>query len=164
MVASISPKIRREYPPELIRFAADEAARDAEEVAAFLAAAGLTPPAGETRGFPHGVLLDLGAVVRLRRWEATGHTAHLDAGLPTARAALGQLIDALVEAATNPAAPRTASALGRAVFDAAVGRFAWTARPELGADVALDVTDDDTLVEALARFLWAHRNTGTASE
>jgi len=110
-----------EYPAQLIQFVTDEAARDADEVAAFLAAAGLAPPPGETRGFPPGVLLDLGAVVRLRRWEAAGHTVHLDAGLPTTRAALDQLIDALVEVATNPTAPRATGALGRAVFDAAVG-------------------------------------------
>ena len=67
MVANFSPEIHRQYPPELIRFTADEAERDADEVAAFLAAARLAPPPGETRGFPPGILLNLGAVVRLRR-------------------------------------------------------------------------------------------------
>jgi hypothetical protein len=45
MLADVSPDIPREYPAELIRFAAEEAGRDADDVAAFLAAAGLAPPA-----------------------------------------------------------------------------------------------------------------------
>lgn len=158
MVASISPEIHREYPAELIRFAADEAERDADEVAAFLNAAGLAPPPGETRGFPPGILLDLGAVVRLRRWEAAGYTVHVDAGLPTAGLALNHVINILSAAAKNCATLKTAGALGRVVFDVTVSRFAWTARPELGSDVALDVDDEDALVEAMAQFLWAHRH------
>jgi hypothetical protein len=158
MVASISPEIHREYPAELIQFAVDEAERDADEVAAFLAAAGLAPPPGETRGFPPGVLLDLGAVVRLRRWEAAGYSVHVDAGLPTAGQALNHVINILIAAAKNRASLKTAGVLGRVVFGVTVSRFAWTARPEFGADVALDVDDDDALVEAMAQFLWAHRH------
>ncbi len=158
MVASISPEIRREYPAELIQFAVDEAERDAEEVVAFLTAAGLAPPPGETRGLPCGILLDLGAVVRLRRWEAAGYAVHVDAGFPTASQALNHVIDILMAAAKDRASLKTAGALGRAVFDVTVSRFAWTARPELGSDVALDVNDDDALVEAMAQFLWAHRH------
>ncbi len=158
MVASISPEIHREYPAELIRFADDEARRDAEEVAAFLAAAGLAPPPGETRGFPPGVLLDLGAVVRLRRWEVAGCGIHVEAGLPTAGQALNYVITALIGAAKNPAVLKAAGAIGRVVFDVTVSRFAWTARPELGSDVVLDVDNEDALVEAAAQFLWAHRH------
>ncbi len=157
MVASISPEVRREYPAELIQFAADEAERDADEVAAFLAAAGLAPPPSETRGFPRGILLDLGAVVRLRRWEAAGYTVHVDAGLPTAGQALNHVIDILSAAAKNCASLKTAGALGRVVFDVTVSRFAWAARPELGSDIVLDVNDDDALVETMAQFLWAQR-------
>ena len=164
MVADISPEILREYPAELIRFAIDEAGRDADDVAAFLAAAGLAPPPGETRGFPPGILLDLGAVVRLRRWEAAGHAVHVEAGLPSARAALHHVIKTLVDAAANRAALAVAGALGRAVVDLTVSRFAWTARPELGSDVVLHVTDEDALVEALAQFLWAHRHDGPVTE
>ena len=164
MVADISPEILREYPAELIRFAVDEAGRDADDVAAFLAAAGLAPPAGETRGFPPGILLDLGAVVRLRRWEAAGHAVHVEAGLPSARAALHHVIKTLVEAPANRAALMTTGALGRAVFELTVTRFAWAAPRELGADIVLSADDEDSLVEALAQFLWARRHDGSAAE
>lgn len=97
-------------------------------------------------------------------WEAAGYTVHIDDGLPTAGAALNRLIGTLVAAATNPDAPTAAGALDRAVFDLTVTRFAWTARPELGADVVLHVDEEDALVETLARVLWAHRHDGPATE
>ena len=102
MVADVSPDILREHPAELIRFAIGEAGRDADDVAAFLAAAGIAPPPGETRGFPTGILLDLGAVVRFRRWEAAGYAVHVEAGLPTARAALHHVIKTLVRGGCKP--------------------------------------------------------------
>ena len=158
------PAVPSEYPAELIRFAADEAGRDAADVTAFLAVAGLAPQAGETRGFPPGILLDLGAVARLRRWEAAGYAVHVEAGLPTARAALNHVVEMLIEAAANRTALATAGALGRAVFDLMVCRFAWTARQELGSDIVLDGSNEDALVEALAQFLWARRHDGPATE
>lgn len=162
MVSHVSPDVLRKYPPELIQFAADEAARDADDVAAFLAAAGLAPPPSEPRGFPPGILLDLGAVVRLRRWEAAGFAVHTEAGLPTADAALTRLIATLVAAASERTALATTGVLARSVFELTVTRFAWAARAELGADVALDVSDEDALVAAMAQFLWAHQHDSRA--
>jgi hypothetical protein len=164
MVAGVSPEVLRQYPAELVRFAADEAGRDAADVAAFLAGAGLAPPPGGTRGWPPGVLLDLGAFVRLRRWEAAGCAVHLEAGLPTARAALHRVVNILLEAATDRAALASAGELGLAVFGLTISRFAWTAPARLGADVVLDGGDEDALVEALAQFVWAHRHDGPADE
>lgn len=162
MVADVSPELLREYPAELVRFAADEAGRDADDVADLLAAAGLAPPPGETRGFPPGVLLDLGAVVRLRRW-AAGYAVHVGAGLPTARAALYHVIRTLADAAADRAALAAGGALGRAAFDLTVTRFAWAARTELGSDVVLDASGEDALVEALAQLLWACRHDDPAT-
>jgi hypothetical protein len=164
MVAGVSPEVIREYPAELVQFAVDEAGRDADDVAAFLAAADLAPPPGETRGWPPGILLDLGAVVRLRRWEASGYTLHVEAGLPTANAALHRVITTLLGAASNRAVLDTAGELGLAVFGLTVSRFAWTARPQLGSDVVLDLGDEDGLVEALAQLMWALRQGGPAGE
>jgi hypothetical protein len=164
MVASISPEIRREYPAELIQFAVDEAERDADEVAAFLAAAGLAPPPGETRGFPPDILLDLGAIVRLRRWEAVGLAIHTEAGLPTADAALTRLVAVLTAAVADRTALAAAGVLARSVFELTVNRFAWTAQPELGTDVVLLADDEDALVAALAPLLWAHRHDGPIAE
>lgn len=164
MVAGVSPEVLRVYPAELVRFAVDEAGRDAEDVAAFLAAAGLAPPPGETRGWPPGVLLDLGAFVRLRRWEASGYTFHVEAGLPTARTALRRVITTLIGAAADRGVLAAAGELGLAVFGLTVSRFAWTARPQLGSDVVLDLGDEDALVEALAQLMWALRQGDPAGE
>jgi hypothetical protein len=103
-----------DYPAELVRYAADEAGRDADDVVAFLTAAGLAPPPGEARGFPPGILVDLGAVVRLRRWEEAGYSVHTESGLPTAQAALNHVIETLSEAVASRAALAVAGVLGRA--------------------------------------------------
>ncbi len=158
MVTDVSPAILREHPPELVRYATDEAVRDADEVIAFLKGVGLAPSPGGTAALPPGVLLDLGAVVRLRRWEAAGVSIHRDAGLPSAHGSLELVIRTLVTAAANPPAIKVAGALARSVFDLTVTRFAWAAQPDLGADIALDITDEDALVEAVAQYLWTHRH------
>jgi hypothetical protein len=152
-----------EYSADLVRYAADEATRDAEEVIALLTAAGLAPPPGETRDFPPGLLLDLGAAVRLKRWEAGGHEVHTQSGLPSAGAALVHLLHALESVSTAGDARAVSGRLAREVFDLAVTRFAWAARPDLGADIELAPGDDDAMVEALAQFLWAHRHHPTAT-
>ena len=144
-------------PAELIQFVNDEMTRDAEELVALFAEVGLAPPPGETRGFNPGILLDLGAYVRLRRWEAAGHTVHTEAGLPSANTALGFICDLLCAANVDPAELSRAGRLYSVVHDLTVSRFAWAARQELGADVVLNIIDEDTVVEALAQFLWKHR-------
>ncbi len=166
MVLNTATECQREYPAGLVQFATAEAERDAVDVVVFLTRAGLAPPPGQSRGFPPGILLDLGAVVRLRRWEAAGYAAHLDAGLPSARAALDRVIDTLVTAATTKTttAALGAGALAQAVFEVAVTRFAWGAWPILGTDIALDVDDEDRLVEVMAQFLWPRRHSAAASE
>jgi hypothetical protein len=148
-----------EYPADLVRYAADEAARDADAVIALLTAAGLAPRPGETRGVPPGLLLDLGAAVRLNRWEAGGHEVHTQSGLPSAGAALVHLLHALESASTAGGTRAVSGRLAREVFDLAVTRFAWAARPDLGADIELAPADEDALVEAMAHLLWACRHT-----
>jgi hypothetical protein len=153
MVTTLSPDICRQYPAEQVRFAADGAAEEAEWVGAFLAVAGLAPPPGETRGFPPGVLLDLGGMVRLRAWEVAGLDMHRRAGLPTAREALEHIVGVLTAAAANPAELTRAGRLGRAVFGLRMSRFAWAGPTELRADVVLDDPDEDVLLEALVDLL-----------
>ena len=155
MVPKLSPDITRRYPGEQIQYAADGAAEEAEWVAAFLTRAGFVP--GEPHGFTAGLLLDLGGMVRLRAWEEAGLAVHRAAGLPTAREALGHIIDVICAAAADPAALARAGHLGRAVFELRMSRFAWAAPTELGADVALDGPDEDGLIESLADLLWATR-------
>ena len=156
MVTPMSLDIARRYPAEQIRFAADGAAEEAEWVGEFLSAAGITP--GEASRLTPGLLLDLGGARRLWAWEAAGLDAHLVAGLPSARNALGHVIDIITAAAADRAALARAGALGRAVFDLRMSRFAWAGPTELRADVALGTPDDEDLLEAVADLLlWAVR-------
>jgi hypothetical protein len=164
MVQNISPDILREYPSELVQFAADEAERGANEVIEMLSKAGLAPSPGETRGLPAGILLDLGAVAQLRRWESAGYKVHLHAGLPSARVALECVIITLEEAATTPISLARAGLLARLVFDVGVTQFAWGGPSILGTQVALDTSDEDAFVEAMAQFLWAHRHCASSEK
>ena len=96
------------YPPELIDRVAEQAARDAELNAHFLEEVGLLPLAREAPGLPSGLLLALGAAMRLRSWESLGMDLRAE-GLPTAREALFR---AFREAEGGEDAPT----LGREVF------------------------------------------------
>ncbi|WP_157369877.1 hypothetical protein [Zavarzinella formosa] len=158
MVAELSPEMISEHPPELIRFVSDEAERDADEVIQLLTVAGLTPLPGETAHFPPGMLLDLAAFVRLRRWEASGLSISREARLPSAAAVLWHVINYLTAAVGDPSALSVAGDFAKVVFDLAVTGCAWTARPELGADILLDVIDEDLLVETFAQLLWTFRH------
>jgi len=46
----------------------------------------------------------------------------------------------------------------RAARAVAVDRFAWSARPMLGAEVLMHDADEGQLIEAMAQFLWGQRN------
>jgi hypothetical protein len=142
------------YPVELIRAAAEEGARDADNVHRFLGYLGLTPPPGGVRYFPRPFLLNLAAALRLVCWEAASIDVHLKAGLPRALEALKRVT---LEAADKNSPLRQDAWLARAVFMLTVERFAWAGPRELKADVLLEVPDEATLVRAMADFLWRHR-------
>jgi len=141
------------YPPELVARVAGQAARDADLTADFLRGVGLAPLV-EAGRLPAGLLLQLGAAMRLMAFEAEGldPTRH---GMPSAEEAiLGAFRDAtrrLDDPSTPPAT------VGRDVFLFSVARLAWAGPREMHAEVLLDVPDEDTLVEAMARFLWDRR-------
>ena len=157
MVPTSLRNIKRQYPAEQIGFATDGAAEEAEWVATFLASAGLAPSPGKTCGFPRGILLDLGGMVRLQSWEAAGLDAHRRAGLLTGDEALEYIIEVLTRAAADPAELARAGLLGRAVFELRMSKFAWAGRTEFQADIALDDADEEALIDALAEFLWEFR-------
>lgn len=145
------------YPPEQVAFVESEAALDAERVLDHLRRLGLVPADGSPWWFPPGLLLDLAAALRLRAWDAAGLRAHLEAGLPTGESAVAGVVVAL-RSADGP--PAEWGALARRVFVVTLDRLAWAARAELRAEVALEWPDNDgPLLDALASFLWANRQT-----
>lgn len=157
MVADIPPDILALFPAEQAHYAADQAACDADRVVAHLTAVGLADRPGQNCKLPPGILLDLGAILRMRAWETAGLTVHRDAGLPSAEDAMEILIDTLFEAARNSAALARTGILARDVFRVAMTRFAWSGPVEMNAEVALHIPNEDALIDALAQLLWANR-------
>jgi hypothetical protein len=164
MAATACPIARPQFPPDLIEAVAQDAAADAERVAAFLGALGLRP-SGEGAArvplrLPAYFLVGLAAALRLLAWERSGLQVHRDAGLPPAHEALRGVFGAV--AAPAPLAEKEQAArrlLGR-VLGVFIARLAWTGRALLGADLELGEADEDALVDGLAQFLWANRHQG----
>jgi hypothetical protein len=106
---------------------------------------------------PAGFLLELGAVIVLGMWERCGITAHRDAGLPSSYEADADLVRRLQE---DPRQfDRVESALlNRLVLSYWLENFAWDAVETFGTDMMLNSTDEDAIVDAVARFLFENRN------
>jgi hypothetical protein len=149
----------------LVEAVARAAMRDADLVGHFLVALGLRPEAGRPARLPAGLLLDLGAAMRLLAWEAAGLDPGRIAGLPTAHeAVLSAFRDATPARPGEPPAGTSApppvgppGSLAARALEAFARHFAWAGHLELGADVALDAADEDALLEAVADFLWTNR-------
>ena len=138
-----------DLPPEMIAAVEVDAERHAEAVVEFL---GTLPEDHLPRGrqTPH-FLLQLAAALRLRRWEAEGFFFHREVGLPEADQAVREALVSPNAVAADP------TAFCLAVLRLTVERFAWSGPRELGVDVAVNEANEDSLLEALAEFLWAHR-------
>jgi hypothetical protein len=152
---------------ELIEFVERDAEFMADLTTAFLDVIGIVPPLKERLrnpvALPSEFLLELAAILRIALWERAGLVDRIGHGMPSAEAALADLFGRL---GPEPQASRseiTGTALCLAVFRTTVSRLAWGAREELYADVVLDPLDDGS-PDALADFLWSHRDLGRSQE
>jgi hypothetical protein len=100
---------------------------------------------------PPSFLLRLGFALRLLDWEQKGYYFHREIGMPEAHVAI---CEAFLELENVDADPHKH---WLAILSLSLERFAWSGPTELGADIALDGVQDDTLLEALADLLWTHR-------
>lgn len=145
------------FPSDLVLAVARSAERDAELIGLFLDTYSATPAGrwlvDRPMRLPAAFLLGLGASIRIALWERSGIHIHRAAGLPSAREALHDVLRSPLD---PDAAARTASLPAR-VFGLFINHFAWSGCLELNADVTLGEADEETLLEALADFLWAHR-------
>lgn len=157
MAEPYSPLGLADIPSELLLAIVYDATQDARRVAIFLdsfsQAPGMDWLAVKPASLPADFLRRLGAALRLWHWEMHGILIHREYGLPSADTAVRDTILAL----TDPAAAERIDPVPRQVFLLSVERFAWNARAELDADVTLGDVAEDTVLEALADFLWAHR-------
>jgi hypothetical protein len=149
-MAAIQPRpLVADIPPDCVAFAAAEAARDANAVGLFFRALGLTASPEKPIPMPASFLLQLGAALRLLRWESQGFFYHRQAGLPEAREAIRGVLLAVRHSGSDA----TECCLG--VLRLSVERFAWSRGDASAGDVAVDDLTDDAALDALAEYLWA---------
>jgi hypothetical protein len=103
--------------------------------------------------FKQGFLMELLAAMQLLAWEQRQIFVHREVGLPSADEAIQHAFESWSSFPDSEMTP-----LQRAVFRLWIERFAWTAREDLNADVAVDPVDEEILLEYLADYLWTHRH------
>lgn len=130
-----------------------ESSRDADRVIFFLEKLGYHASPERPISLPADFLLDLGAALRMWSWEQHGLRVHIDEGFPTAREALCDLLLPVFGGQLGPSVSPPGS-LTRRVGWLFILRFAWSGLQELNADVTLNKSDEDVLLEELADFLW----------
>jgi hypothetical protein len=136
---------------------------NASLVGHFLEANGLIPPrtarGREPVSFPREFLLELAAVLRLAWWEHLGLKDYLPAQQQSAAEALSDLYQRW-----SADLPQTVRAPTLPVLHTWFSRFAWSGLEELHADIVLEETKEQELLEALADFLWEHRHAGQTGD
>jgi hypothetical protein len=149
----------RRLPPYMVRAAVDCAIEDADMVGTFLRDVCGFPPAPDRRlTVTAEWLLDVGAALRLYFWQQRGiEPRQLDPKLPDFTTALRDLVRQLRPDPGDSLTGLASGELSRRVFDAHIEHFSWVSGLELDAPVTLGPADEETVLEALADFLWAAR-------
>lgn len=145
------------FPPELISRVVEQAAQDAALVPPFLKAFGIVSAEGKPLSLPADFLREFAAATRLCVWEQQGLTLHQEAGLPSAGHAFQRVFREATARELDPLAPAPTSSLSLAVLKLTIESLAWAGPLYLNAEILLGMPDEDTLVEAMARLLWAQR-------
>jgi len=161
MATTLSSASLLHAPPELVAAATRDAERDADALISFLGDLGFRRPGPDEPPvrLPAGLLLGLGAAMRLLIWESNGVHVHREAGIPSAYEVLCDVFRRAAEPVQDGPDPVIASLCVR-VFNLAVRHFAWEGQPILGADVLLGEADEDALIDSLAQLCWACRKEG----
>lgn len=99
--------------------------------------------------------IELGSLLRLRQWEASGLRSALPADLPSCDEAAETLRQASASDGDDDACHLTDQQL-----DAWLSHFAWEAPQILGVDSVIQgaPSPDDEILDALAKLLWESRN------
>ncbi|MCE9527936.1 MAG: hypothetical protein K8R36_17990 [Planctomycetales bacterium] len=149
--------------PPILQALRDIAESDAEAVAEFLRTLGLLgrkSSRAKPLFLPAETLLAIGLALRLRAWELNGVTVHVDAGLPSASQLFAFIRQFLSGLELQVVVDRLSACLVLIYHD----NFAWAGISEMGTDVQVIASDDETLVEQMAQFIWENRNALTVGE
>lgn len=149
-----------DLPPEMLDYITRCASDDAERVVSYLANAGIHPADADSNGVPAGVMLDLGAICRMRVWESADIFFHVEAGLPDAQSALTNVIKRLEQAAVKDRlAAVSESHFAGPMLTLSLRHFAWLGPACLETEVRIAEGDDEeALLDALAQCLWSQRH------
>jgi hypothetical protein len=155
-----TPSLDPTLPAELLAAITREAMQDADDVAALLAAFGFQRPSpgAPPQRLPAPLLLGLGAAVRTLRWEAQGVRLHIERGMPTGDAAVREVFRRAAADAGSGSEGRFERELCRDVLRLAASHFAWEGPEALGTDMVLGEVEDERLLDAVARMIWAQRH------
>jgi len=108
------------------------------------------------RGFPAAFLLDLAAVLQIGLWEKKGLHEHIAADLPSYAEATATLA-ARAERSASEFSGLSSAVLSSRVLRAVIYNMAWEAPELLGAELVVDVNEEDELINLLADFVWNNR-------
>jgi hypothetical protein len=113
--------------------------------------------------WPIGYLLDLAAVLQLESWEQANIWVHVDAGLPTSVEAGTDLARHCWESPSSLVTVASATLFPR-VFRVWLDRIVWSGHELVGAEMAVDMADDENALQAIADFLWKNRSLGVETQ
>ena len=108
------------------------------------------------RRFPAVFLLELAAVLQIGLWERQGVHKHLATNVPSYAEAAAELAARANRGTSEFAGLCNATLLSR-VLHAAICDLAWEGPEMLGAEFAVDVDEEDELINLLGDFVWNNR-------
>ncbi len=106
---------------------------------------------------PAAVILELAALAQIRVWQDTEARELLADILPDFESAQQDLIDRLNNRSEEFLNIDSAT-LSQQVFTIWMSRLAWYGRSTLDSEMVLLDFDEDAFIDALAQFVWQHRD------
>jgi hypothetical protein len=147
-----------QLPSGMVRSMEAYAREDADLVGIFLRdLCGLPTSPDHPVHLPADFLVDLAAALRLFVWQDTGIDPTRIADLPEPVTALRDVVRQVVPNGSGTRTDVPPGDLSARVLATYVERFAWLARLDLAVDVTLGPVDGESLLDALADFLWESR-------
>ena len=107
---------------------------------------------------PSEVALELGGILQIWLWEQTGLREYLDRDLPSSEEAFASLATRTTASPDAYLEAKSGSALSQKVLAAFLLCCSHTAPRELGVDIVILGSPDESLLEEFADFVWQHRN------
>lgn len=109
------------------------------------------------RALPPGIQMYFVMLIQLRLWELDGLTSFLrNVGLPSAAEAAKDFFVLIHD--TSDAASETVDKFCRSILDTSINCFSSASMVDYSAEVALNVDNEDELIDELAEFIWARRH------